>query len=115
MRLSRFAAVAIAACVLSTAAEPEQGFAPRAAAISDPRLATAWNQTVYEIAFAEDEFFTFKGHRAHAMMHLAIHDALNAVIPHYRTIRVPRTRFFCGSHRSRGAGSPRRRTVAVSR
>jgi hypothetical protein len=30
----------------------------------------AWNQTVNEIAFAEDQFFTFKGVRAHAMMHI---------------------------------------------
>jgi hypothetical protein len=50
----------------------------------DPALAVAWNQTVYEIAFDEDKFFTFKGHRAQAMMHIAMHDALNAVIPLYR-------------------------------
>ncbi len=44
----------------------------------------AWNRIVNEIAFAEDQFFTFKGVRAHAMMHVAIHDSLNAVIPVYR-------------------------------
>src|SRR5262245_5777348 len=50
----------------------------------DPSLVVAWNRTVNEIAFAEDQFSTFKGVRAHAMMHIAIHDALNAVIPLYR-------------------------------
>lgn len=44
----------------------------------------AWNQKAYDIAFAEDQFLTFKGQRAHAMMHIAMHDALNAVVPAYR-------------------------------
>jgi len=44
-------------------------------------LAIAWNQLAYDIAFAEDEFLTFKGHRALAMMHLAIHDTLNTIDP----------------------------------
>jgi hypothetical protein len=38
-----------------------------------------WNQLAYEIAFAEDQFRTFKGQRALAMMHLAQHDALNSI------------------------------------
>ncbi|HEX5085321.1 MAG TPA: vanadium-dependent haloperoxidase [Blastocatellia bacterium] len=50
----------------------------------DSALVVAWNKTVNEIAFAEDQFLTFKGVRAHAMMHIAIHDSLNAVIPLYR-------------------------------
>jgi hypothetical protein len=50
----------------------------------DPGLVVAWNRTVNEIAFAEDQFFTFKGVRAHAMVHIAMHDALNAAIPLYR-------------------------------
>ena len=54
----------------------------------------AWNRTVNEIAFAEDQFFTFKGVRAHAMMHLAMHDALNAVIPLYRSFAYHGNDFF---------------------
>jgi hypothetical protein len=50
----------------------------------DPALAVAWNRIVNDIAFAEDQFNTFKGDRAYAMAHIAIHDALNAVVPHYR-------------------------------
>jgi hypothetical protein len=43
-----------------------------------------WNEQAYAIAFAQDSFRTFRGHRAFAMMHLAMHDALNAVTPRYR-------------------------------
>jgi PAP2 superfamily len=50
----------------------------------DAALAVAWNETLYEIGFAEDQFGTLKSHRAQAMMHIAIHDALNSVIPLYR-------------------------------
>src|SRR5262245_11774080 len=50
----------------------------------DPDMVVAWNKVVNEIAFAEDQFFTFKGVRAHAMMHIAMHDALNTVLPLYR-------------------------------
>jgi hypothetical protein len=51
------------------------------------QLAVAWNQLAYDIAFAEDEFLTFKGHRALAMMHLAMHDALNTIDPIYERYR----------------------------
>lgn len=53
-----------------------------------------WNALAYEIAFAHDQFTTFKGQRALAMMHLAQHDALNAVSPRFETYvlrsRAPR-------------------------
>jgi hypothetical protein len=44
----------------------------------------AWNELAHDIAFAEDQFLTFKGQRAMAMMHLAMHDALNSIVPMYR-------------------------------
>jgi hypothetical protein len=44
----------------------------------------AWNELAYDIAFAEDQFLTFKGQRAMAMMHLTMHDALNSIVPIYR-------------------------------
>src|SRR5262245_30474638 len=50
-----------------------------------PALAVAWNQLAYEIAYGEDQFLTFKGQRAIAMMHLAMHDALQAVVPLYES------------------------------
>ena len=43
----------------------------------------AWNRLAHDIAFAEDQFLTFKGQRGLAMMQLAMHDALNAVEPVY--------------------------------
>ncbi len=43
----------------------------------------AWNQRLLSIADAEDHFLTLKGVRAAAMMHLAIHDALQAIHPRY--------------------------------
>lgn len=49
----------------------------------DPALAVAWNQRINDIGFAEEVSFP-KAIRAHVMMHVAMHDALNAVIPLYR-------------------------------
>jgi hypothetical protein len=45
----------------------------------------SWNRMAHDIAFAEDQFLTFKGQRALAMMHLAMHDALNTIVPIYDT------------------------------
>jgi hypothetical protein len=45
---------------------------------------TAWNELAHDIAFAEDQFLTFKGQRALAMVHLAMHDALNSIVPAYQ-------------------------------
>jgi hypothetical protein len=46
---------------------------------NDARIVIDWNERAYESAMAEDQFLTFKGQRAHAMMHLAQHDALNDI------------------------------------
>lgn len=51
---------------------------------SDARLIAAWNELAHDIAYAEDQFLTFKGQRTLAMMHLAMHDALNAIVPVYQ-------------------------------
>jgi hypothetical protein len=42
-----------------------------------------WNELGVDIVNAEDQFRSFKGHRALAMMHLAMHDALNTIVPAY--------------------------------
>jgi membrane-associated phospholipid phosphatase len=47
-------------------------------------MAIAWNERVLTIAEAEDHFLTLKGVRTAAMMHAAMHDALNAVHRRYR-------------------------------
>lgn len=49
----------------------------------DGRLAVRWNELAYQVAFAEDQFLTFKGVRTFSMMNLAIHDALNSIVPLY--------------------------------
>ena len=46
---------------------------------------TSWNSLAHDIAVVEDQFLTFKGQRALAMMHLAMHDAVNAIVPVYET------------------------------
>jgi hypothetical protein len=48
-----------------------------------PDVVVAWNSLAHDLAFGEDQFLTFKGQRALAMMHLAMHDALNAIAPIY--------------------------------
>ncbi|MDJ0750580.1 MAG: vanadium-dependent haloperoxidase [Woeseiaceae bacterium] len=45
----------------------------------DAALATEWNETVLEIAEAEDGFLTLKGLRTVTMMHIAMHDALSSI------------------------------------
>ncbi|MGH8249678.1 MAG: vanadium-dependent haloperoxidase [Steroidobacteraceae bacterium] len=44
-----------------------------------PDVVLAWNQRVLAIAEAEDGFLTLKGVRAAAMMHIAMHDAVNSI------------------------------------
>ncbi|MGH7504915.1 MAG: vanadium-dependent haloperoxidase, partial [Longimicrobiales bacterium] len=61
---------------------PDQD-SPHETADYGPELAVEWSRLAYEIAYAEDQFQTFKGQRALAMMHLAIHDALQAIVPVY--------------------------------
>ena len=60
----------------------------------DPHLVVAWNQTAYEIGFAEDQFGTLKTHRAFVMTHIAIHDALNSIFPLYRRFAYRGNDFF---------------------
>lgn len=47
-------------------------------------MAVAWNERVIAIADAEDHLLTLKGVRTAAMMHAAMHDALNAVHRRYQ-------------------------------
>ena len=75
----RIAGVVLIVCLIA---------AGDALAERDPRPASAevvveWNLLVNEIAFAEDQFLTFKGARAFAMAHIAQHDALNAIQPEF--------------------------------
>src|SRR5688572_25603383 len=51
----------------------------------DSALLVEWNGRLLIAAEAEDRFLTLKGVRAAAMMHLAMHDAINAIDPRFRT------------------------------
>ncbi|MEO1244126.1 MAG: phosphatase PAP2 family protein [Pseudomonadota bacterium] len=55
----------------------------RHASAEDAVLVTDWNAAVLQVAEAEDGFMTLKGLRTAAMMHLAMHDALNSVDSRY--------------------------------
>ncbi|MCW5515424.1 vanadium-dependent haloperoxidase [Muriicola sp. Z0-33] len=46
-------------------------------------LVGVWNKKVIDYAIAEDNLFTLKGVRTTAMMHVAMHDALNTIVPKY--------------------------------
>jgi hypothetical protein len=46
-------------------------------------VVVAWNRRLVAIAVAEDQLLTLKGARTLSMMHLAAHDALNAIHPRY--------------------------------
>jgi hypothetical protein len=52
-------------------------------AAPDAQVLVAWNARVLAAAEAEDRFLTLKGVRTAAMMHLAIHDAINCIERRY--------------------------------
>jgi hypothetical protein len=62
-------------------------FAPNAKlppqAVSDNAVAVDWNQIAHDAANEHDQFLTFLGVRTMTMTHIAMHDAVNAVLPRY--------------------------------
>ncbi len=56
-----------------------------AAVSSDNRSVIDWNLAAYTIANEHDRFYSFIGVRALAMVHIAIHDALNSIYTKYET------------------------------
>jgi len=81
----------LGACAPAVAQEAQEAAAMKAALrahgleadASGTEVIASWNAKAHEIAFAEDQFLTFKGQRALAMMHIAMHDALNSIVPVY--------------------------------
>ncbi|WP_431124265.1 vanadium-dependent haloperoxidase [Flagellimonas flava] len=47
-------------------------------------LASDFNKQIIETAIAEDNLLTMKGVRSASMAHVAMHDALNSIVPKYR-------------------------------
>jgi PAP2 superfamily len=60
-------------------AEPSRSVAP----LNDNAVAVEWNDIAHRTANAHDQFLTFLGARTMAMTHIAMHDALNAIVPKY--------------------------------
>ncbi len=60
------------------------GHCARAHGDADAQVLVAWNARVLAAAEAEDGLLTLKGVRTAAMMHLAIHDAINSIDRRYR-------------------------------
>jgi membrane-associated phospholipid phosphatase len=56
-----------------------------AGAGTDAQVLVAWNARILAVAEAEDRLLTLKGVRTAAMMHLAIHDAINSIERRYRS------------------------------
>jgi len=54
------------------------------AADHDTTVVTTWNDAVLAVAEEEDGFLTLKGVRTAAIMHVAMHDAINAIDRRYR-------------------------------
>ncbi len=76
-------AILLTLCCAATLAcsKPEEPAPPP----PDARPLVGWNQLVLAVAEAEDGFLTLKGLRTATMMHLAVHDALNAIEPRYES------------------------------
>lgn len=49
----------------------------------DNAVVVEWNHLTYTIAYEHDQFYSLIGIRALSMVHLAMHDALNAIDPRY--------------------------------
>lgn len=82
----------VPATVLACASPPPDGEATpphavkAAATTADAPTAAVvigWNDLILEVAEAEDRFLTLKGVRTAAMVHLAMHDALQAIDPRF--------------------------------
>ncbi len=76
MNILRSFALIVAASLLGAGEAAGRGDTP-------PDVVLAWNERVLAIAEAEDGFLTLKGVRTAAMMHIAMHDALNAISRRY--------------------------------
>jgi hypothetical protein len=74
MRIVRFIVILLLASCTVNARAPQI-----------PNPVVEWNAMLFEVARAEDGLLTLKGVRTAAIMHLAIHDALNAIDPQFET------------------------------
>ena len=79
----------------------------------DAGLIVAWNELAHDTAVADDQFLSFKGQRALAMMHLAMHDALNSIRPVYERYAYAGPRAIAHPIAAAAQASPRRVRVGA--
>lgn len=80
--LTPWAAMLAVLPVVAASPEPPPRVAVETASAA---VLLAWNEAVLTAAEAEDRFLTLKALHTAALMHLAVHDALNTIEPRYRT------------------------------
>jgi hypothetical protein len=71
----------IAAATDEEAAEDD--LASTVSTVTSSNVVVDWSRIVFEAAMADDGYVSFKGPRHQAMMHIAMHDALNAIDPRF--------------------------------
>ena len=62
---------------------PEDDVTSKVSAVTDSEVVVDWSRIVFEAAMTDDGYVSFKGPRHQAMMHIAMHDALNAIDPRF--------------------------------
>jgi hypothetical protein len=62
-------------------AEPDP--APTVSTVTNSDVVVDWSRIVFEAAMTDDGYVSFLGSRHQAMMHIAMHDALNAINPRF--------------------------------
>jgi hypothetical protein len=85
-RLLFWIAIVLASVGLPHADQPAQDDQEGAVHLSDATVVVRWSQLAHDNAFATDPAMNdpFPGMRGWTMMHLAMHDALNAVVPTFQ-------------------------------
>jgi hypothetical protein len=71
----------VADATARTIPEERGGTTLRTATSAD--VVVDWSRIVFEAALTDDGYVSFKGPRHQAMMHIAMHDALNAIDPRF--------------------------------
>ena len=62
---------------------PEDDVASKVSTATNSEVVVDWSRIVFEAAMTDDGYVSFKGPRHQAMMHIAMHDALNAIDPRF--------------------------------
>ena len=60
---------------------PEDDVASKVSTATSSQVVVDWSRIVVEAAMTDDGFVSFMGTRHQVMMHVAMHDALNAIDP----------------------------------